>query len=70
LSGKAGADQLPTVFSAGREGAWAIFRFGKEYPQLMPGMRFPVAAQAEFWFGAIEGREINDNSLRPGSDQN
>ena len=48
-SGKAGADQLPTVFSAGREGAWAIFRFGKEYPQLMPGMRFPVAAQAEFW---------------------
>jgi pimeloyl-ACP methyl ester carboxylesterase len=48
-SGKAGADQLPTVFSGGREGAWAIFRFGKEYPQLMPGMRFPVAAQAEFW---------------------
>ena len=43
------ADQLPTVFSAGHEGAWAIFRFGKEYPQLMPGMRFPVAAQAEFW---------------------
>ena len=37
------------MFSAGREGAWAIFRFGKEYPQLMPGMRFPVAAQAEFW---------------------
>ncbi len=48
-SGKAAVDQLPTVFSAGHEGAWAIFRFGKEYPQLMPGMRYPVAAQAEFW---------------------
>jgi pimeloyl-ACP methyl ester carboxylesterase len=47
--GKAGVDQLPTVFSAGHEGAWAIFRFGKEYPQTMPGMRYPVAAQAEFW---------------------
>jgi hypothetical protein len=31
-SGKAAVDQLPTVFSAGHEGAWAIFRFGKEYP--------------------------------------
>jgi pimeloyl-ACP methyl ester carboxylesterase len=48
-SGKAAVDQLPTVFSAGHESAWAIFRFGKEYPQLMPGMRFPVKAQAEFW---------------------
>lgn len=48
-SGKAAVDQLPTVFSAAHEGAWAIFRFGKEYPQTMPGMRFPVAAQAEFW---------------------
>ena len=41
--------QLPTMFSAGHESAWAIFRFGKEYPQLMPGMRYPIAAQAEFW---------------------
>ena len=48
-SGKAAVDQLPTVFSAGHESAWAIFRFGKEYPQTMPGMRFPLAAQAEFW---------------------
>src|SRR6201986_3786181 len=48
-SGKAAVDQLPTVFSAGHEGAWAIFRFGKEYPQTMPGMRYPLAAQAEFW---------------------
>ena len=48
-TGKAAPDQLPTVFSSGHEGAWAIFRFGKEYPQTMPGMRFPLAAQAEFW---------------------
>src|ERR1700722_3118452 len=48
-SGKAAVDQLPTVFSAGHESAWAIFRFGKEYPQTMPGMRYPIAAQAEFW---------------------
>ncbi len=47
--GKAPADQLPKVFSAGHEGAWAIFRFGKEYPETMPGMRFPLAAQEEFW---------------------
>jgi hypothetical protein len=47
--GKAAIDQLPTVFSAGHEGAWTIFRFGKEYPQTMPGMRFPLGAQEEFW---------------------
>lgn len=47
--GKAAVDTLPTVFSAGHEGAWAIFRFGREYPQVMPGLRFPLAAQAEFW---------------------
>ncbi len=33
-SGKAAVDQLPTVFSAGHEGAWTIFRFGKDYPQI------------------------------------
>jgi hypothetical protein len=48
-SGKAAVDQLPTVFSAGHEGAWEIFRFGKTYPHTMPGMRYPLAAQAEFW---------------------
>jgi hypothetical protein len=43
------ADQLPVVFSAGREAAWAIFRFGPEYPKVFDGMQFPVEAQAEFW---------------------
>lgn len=48
-AGKAGADTLPPVFSAGREPAWAIFRFGPEYPKVFPGMQFPLEAQAEFW---------------------
>ena len=37
------------VFSAGHEPAWAIFRFGPEYPQVFPGMQFPLQAQGEFW---------------------
>lgn len=48
-TGKAGAESLPAVFSAGREAAWAIFRFGPEYPKVYPGMQFPLEAQAEFW---------------------
>ncbi|HEY4173306.1 MAG TPA: hypothetical protein VGM42_09780 [Rhodopila sp.] len=47
--GKAPVDQLPTVFSAGHEAAWAIFRFGPEYPKVYDGMRYPLGAQAEFW---------------------
>jgi pimeloyl-ACP methyl ester carboxylesterase len=48
-TGTAPVDRLPTVFSASHEGAWAIFRFGKTYPETMPGLRFPLAAQGEFW---------------------
>jgi pimeloyl-ACP methyl ester carboxylesterase len=47
--GKTAPDQLPNVFAAGREAAWAIFRFGPEYPKTFPGMRFPLAAQGELW---------------------
>ncbi|MCJ2056465.1 esterase [Methylobacterium sp. J-048] len=47
--GKAEAESLPPVFSAGREPAWAIFRFGPEYPKVFPGMQFPLEAQGEFW---------------------
>jgi pimeloyl-ACP methyl ester carboxylesterase len=47
--GRTPPDQLPAVFSAGREGAWEIFRFGPEYPKVFPGMQFPLEAQAEFW---------------------
>ena len=42
-------DRLPTVFAAGREPAWAIFRFGPEYPKVFPGLQYPLEAQAEFW---------------------
>ena len=48
-SDKAGADTLPPVFSAGHESAWAIFRFGAEYPKVFGGMQFPLEAQGEFW---------------------
>jgi pimeloyl-ACP methyl ester carboxylesterase len=48
-TGKAPPEELPTVFSAGQEAAWAIFRFGRQHPQVFPGMQFPLEAQAEFW---------------------
>ena len=47
--GKAPAGKLPPVFAASHESAWAIFRFGAEYPKLYPGMQFPVHAAPEFW---------------------
>jgi hypothetical protein len=48
-SGKAPVDKLPTVFAAGREAAWAIFRFGPEFPKTYDGQRYPLAAIDEFW---------------------
>jgi len=48
-TGKAPLDQLPTVFAAGHEAAWTIFRFGPEYPKVFAGMQFPLESQAEFW---------------------
>ena len=47
-SGKVAPAQLPPVFSAGHESAWAIFRFGPAYPKVFPGMQFPLEAQGEF----------------------
>ena len=47
--GKTPVAQLPPVFSASQESAWAIFRFGPEYPKLFPGMQFPLDALPEFW---------------------
>jgi pimeloyl-ACP methyl ester carboxylesterase len=47
--GKAAVDQLPPVSSVSHEEAWAIFRFGSEYPKVFPGMQFPLEAQSEFW---------------------
>lgn len=48
-AGRAPAGKLPQVFGAAQEGAWTIFRFGPEYPQVYPGMQFPLEAKAEFW---------------------
>jgi len=48
-AGRAAPETLPQVFGAAQEGAWAIFRFGPEYPKVFPGMQFPLEAQAEFW---------------------
>ncbi|MFD2182808.1 esterase [Rhodoplanes azumiensis] len=47
--GKTPADKTPPIFAAGQEAAWAIFRFGTEYPKVHDGMRFPVAAKDEFY---------------------
>jgi pimeloyl-ACP methyl ester carboxylesterase len=48
-AGKTPAGETPPVFMAGQEAAWAIFRFGPEYPKVYPGMMFPLEAQEEFW---------------------
>ena len=48
-AGRAAPETLPQVFAAAQEGAWAIFRFGPEYPKVFPGMQFPLEAQTEFW---------------------
>jgi len=48
-AGKTLAKDTPPVFMAGQESAWAIFRFGPEYPKVFPGMNFPLEAIDEFW---------------------
>ena len=49
LAGKAPATATPPVFMASQESAWAIFRFGAEYPKVFPGMRYPLGTIDEFW---------------------
>jgi hypothetical protein len=48
-TGKTPVDKVPAIFAAGHEAAWAIFRFGPEYPKVFEGMKFPLQAQEEFW---------------------
>ncbi len=48
-TGKMKPGDLPLVFSAGHEAAWSVFRFGPKYPDVFPGMQFPLEAQDEFW---------------------
>jgi pimeloyl-ACP methyl ester carboxylesterase len=47
--GKTPIDKTPPIFSAGHEAAWAIFRFGPEYPKVFPGMLFPLDSVGELW---------------------
>lgn len=47
--GGAANDKIPTLFFASHEAAWAIFRFGPEYPKVFPGMQFPLESIGEFW---------------------
>jgi hypothetical protein len=48
-AGQVNAAETPPVFMAGQEAAWAIFRFGSEYPSVYPGMLFPLTSIDEFW---------------------
>jgi len=48
-TGKMKPGDLPLLFSAGHEAAWSVFRFGPKYPDVFPGMQFPLEAQDEFW---------------------
>jgi pimeloyl-ACP methyl ester carboxylesterase len=48
-TGKAPSSELPAVFSAGHEAAWAIFRFGPKYPDTFPGEQFPLESTGELW---------------------
>ena len=64
-AGRAGVETLPTVFAAGREDAWAIFRFGARYGELFPGMRFPQSALAEFWKQMVPDWNFSVGSPNP-----
>ena len=44
-----GDGPLPTVFSAGREDAWTVFRIGPRFPEPHPDTLFPVDAVGELW---------------------
>ena len=47
--GKAEPGDLPQLFSASHEFAWATFRFGPEFQRAYPDLKFPVEAVDEFY---------------------
>ncbi|WP_426959257.1 hypothetical protein [Muricoccus radiodurans] len=63
--GRTGVDGLPTVFHASQEDAWAIFRFGRQHPEVFPGMQFPLEAQAEFWRQMVPDWNFSTPSPNP-----
>lgn len=48
-TGAQSASDLPTLLAASHEVAWWIFRFGPKYPEVFPGLQFPLQAQNELW---------------------
>jgi pimeloyl-ACP methyl ester carboxylesterase len=64
-NGGAAAASLPPVFAAGHEGAWAIFRFGLEYPKVFPGMQYPLEAQGEFWKQMVPDWSATLSTINP-----
>ncbi len=63
--GRAQPDTLPPVFHAGREDAWAIFRFGPRWGEEFPGQRFPAAGFAELWKQMVPDWNLNHGSPHP-----
>ena len=47
--GKQPASALPVATAASKETAWQIFRFGARYPEVYPGLQFPIEAQGVLW---------------------
>ncbi len=45
---------LPFAKTAGREGAWTLFRFGPVYGQAYPGVQFPLEAADQFWAEIVQ----------------
>ncbi|QRD91225.1 Alpha/Beta hydrolase protein [Aspergillus flavus] len=45
--GEVAPSALPRIEIAGRQRAWDLFRFGYTYPQVFPGLQYPIEAMAE-----------------------
>ena len=49
ILGKRQANQLPAIFTAAHEAAWALFRFGPEYSKAYQDLQYPLDAMGELW---------------------
>lgn len=63
--GRAAPDSLPQVFHAGREDAWAIFRFGPRWGEEFPGQRFPRAGFGALWQQMVPDWNLNHATPHP-----
>ncbi|MFM0609592.1 esterase [Paraburkholderia sediminicola] len=48
-AGQIAPGEMPAVFMNAQQGAWKSFRFGPDYPNVFPGLQFPVHAIDELW---------------------